>query len=63
MAEQIQNKDIQELKKAIETLVLIELCKRKATRPQIRDIMGGISNNTISKVNVAINGRNKNGQV
>jgi hypothetical protein len=43
-----------ELKKSIDLLVLIELIKSGATRDQIRDVMGGIGNNTLAKVRAAL---------
>lgn len=43
-----------ELKKSIDLLVVIELCKGGATREQIREVMGGINNNQLAKVRAAL---------
>lgn len=41
---------IKSVKKSLDTLILIELCKAGATYPQIREIMGAADNNVISKI-------------
>ena len=45
-----------EIKKSLDLLILIELCKTKADRNQIREILGKADNNLISKINVLIKG-------
>jgi len=48
------NTTLAELKKSIDLLVLIELCKSRATRDQIRDVMGSINNTTLAKVRASL---------
>jgi hypothetical protein len=43
-----------ELKKSIDLLVLIELCKSGATRDQIREVMGSVNNTNLAKVRAAL---------
>lgn len=43
-----------ELKRSVDLLVLIELCKSGATRDQIREVMGSINNTTLAKVRAAL---------
>lgn len=43
-----------ELKRSINLLVLIELCKSGATRDQIREVMGSVNNTTLAKVRTAL---------
>lgn len=45
-----------EIKKSLDLLILIELCKTKADRNQIRGILGKADNNLISKINMLIKG-------
>lgn len=45
---------LSELKRSVDLLVLIELCKSGATRDQIREVMGSINNNTLAKVRAAL---------
>ncbi len=42
---------LEALKKSVDTLVLIELCKAGATRDQARETLGGISNESFAKIN------------
>lgn len=46
--------DLTDVRKSIDRLALIELCKSGATRTEIRDIMGGVDNNLLSKINKAL---------
>ena len=50
---------IDDLRKSIDLLVLIELCKMGANRDQARDILGALDNNTFSKVSL-VSKRRKN---
>jgi hypothetical protein len=59
VAEQKQANDLQALKKSLDLLILIELCKSGASYPQIREVMGTADNNTISKVKKAISNNKK----
>jgi hypothetical protein len=43
-----------ELKRSVDLLVLIELCKSGATRDQIREVMGSINNTNLAKVRAAL---------
>ena len=43
-----------ELKKSIDLLILIELCKGGANRNQVREIMGTADNNLVAKVRSAL---------
>lgn len=49
-----EDNTIEGLKKSIDLLVLIELCKGGATRDQIREVMGSINNTTLAKVRAAL---------
>jgi hypothetical protein len=53
------NKPIENLKKSIDLLILIEICKAGATRNQAREIIGSLDNNIFSKVS-SVFGGNKN---
>lgn len=55
MSSKNQQNDLLVLKKSIDLLILIELCKRKANYAQIRSLMGAADNNLISKVNNVVN--------
>ncbi len=46
--------ELADVKKSIDRLALIELCKSGATRAEIRDVMGGVDNNLLSKINKAL---------
>lgn len=43
------------LKKSIDSLILIELCKSEATRDQARQLLGTLDNNLFSKVSSIFN--------
>lgn len=43
------------IKKSIDVLVLIELCKAGVTRNQARELLGTLGNNTFSKFNSIFN--------
>lgn len=49
----------QKIQEKLDTLILIELLKRGATRDQVRKVLGAISNETFAKVN-AIFKKNQN---
>lgn len=60
MTNQTNNKNsIDEIKKSIDRLSIIELVKSGATRDQIRDIIGPISNNYLATVRKAIKNKQK----
>lgn len=44
---------LEDVKKAIDRLALIELCKAGATTQQIRDVVGPVDNNLVSKIRKA----------
>jgi len=46
---------IDSIKNAVDTLILIELCKLGATRDQARKVLGGVSNETYAKINTLFN--------
>lgn len=46
--------ELAEIKKSVDRLALIELCKGGATRDEIRDVMGKVDNNLLSKINKAL---------
>lgn len=46
--------DLTDVKKSIDRLALIELCKGGATYTEIRDVMGKVDNNFLSKINKAL---------
>ncbi|HMR73197.1 MAG TPA: hypothetical protein PKD68_04290 [Candidatus Saccharibacteria bacterium] len=46
--------ELNDVKKSIDRLAIIELCKSGAARTEIRDVMGGIDNNLLSKINKAL---------
>lgn len=46
------------IKKSLDTLILIELCKSGATRDQARTLFGNLDNNMFSKINT-IFGKNR----
>ena len=48
------DKGISEVKKSIDLLILIELCKAGAGRDQIRAIMGSLDNNQFTKVKSSV---------
>lgn len=59
----MDNKDlmikVDALKDSVDTLILIELCKQGATRDQARKVLGGMRNETFSKLNTVFNGKTK----
>ena len=56
------DKIIINLKKSIDTLILLELCKLGAGAKEIRNILGSLDNNQFSAINTAIKGGKKHGQ-
>ncbi len=44
---------LEDVKKAIDRLALIEFCKAGATNQQIRDVVGSVDNNLVSKIRKA----------
>lgn len=46
--------ELADVKKSIDRLALIELCKSGATRTEIRNVMGKVDNNLLSKINKAL---------
>ena len=44
---------LDDVRKSIDRLALIELCKAGATTQQIRDVFGSIDNNLVSKIRKA----------
>lgn len=57
MAAQKKNNEIslEDVKKSIDRLAIIELVKSGAKREQIREVMGSIDNNQLSKIKKAVN--------
>jgi uncharacterized protein YerC len=57
MANHDKSSDItlEDVKKSIDRLTIIELVKSGATRDQIREVMGSINNIQLSKIKRAIN--------
>lgn len=49
---------VDQLKAAIDVLILIELCKAGAKREDARAILGSLSNNTFAQVNKIVNPKN-----
>ena len=47
------------LKNSVDMLILIELCRLKAKRSQVRDILGSLDNNAFSKINKIFNNQNE----
>ncbi len=54
-------KTLNNLKKSIDTLILLELCKLGAGAKEIRNILGGLDNNQFSAINAAIKGGKQHG--
>ena len=52
-------KVLSSVKKAIDSLILIELCKSGATRDQARQLLGGLDNNMFSKISIIFNKNKK----
>lgn len=48
---------MEQVKKSIDRLALIELCKAGASNIQIREIFGKIDNNTMTKIRKAVHGK------
>lgn len=48
-----------DLKKSIDTLILLELCKLGAGAKEIRKILGKLDNNLFSAINAVIKGGRK----
>ncbi len=47
------------LKNSVDTLILIELCKLKVKRDEVRAILGSLDNNLFSKINKVFNKHNE----
>lgn len=45
---------LEDVRKVVDRLAIIELIKAGATRSQVREAMGSISNETFSKINQAL---------
>lgn len=43
-----------QIKKTVEVLLLLELCKSGATRDEARAVLGGFSNELFAKVNAVV---------
>ncbi len=54
-------KILNNLKKSVDTLILLELCKVGAEAKEIRNILGSLDNNQFSAINSAIKGGKKHG--
>lgn len=56
MASQKKNSvvTLEEVKKSIDRLTIIELVKSGAKREQIREVMGSLDNNQLSKIKKAV---------
>lgn len=56
MANQKKNSEItlEDVKKSIDRLAIIELVKSGAKREQIREVMGSLDNNQLSKIKKAV---------
>lgn len=54
-------KAINNLKKSIDTLLLLELCKLGAGAKEIRNVLGSLDNNQFSAINAAIKGGKQDG--
>jgi hypothetical protein len=52
-------KVLSSIKKTIDSLILIELCKSGATRDQVRQLLGGLDNNLFSKISSIFNKNKK----
>lgn len=50
---------LKDLKKSIDSLVLMEICKSGATRDQARQLLGGLDNNLFSKISIIFNKNKK----
>lgn len=50
---------INDLKKSIDILIMIELCKLGATRDQSRTLLGKLDNNLFSKINMVVASKEK----
>ena len=46
---------VDQLKKSVDILILIELCKRGTKRDDVREVFGSLDNNLFAKVNKIIN--------
>jgi len=46
---------LESIKKSVDTLILIEICKIGASREQARKALGTLDNNAYSKINALIN--------
>lgn len=49
---------LEALRKSIDKLILIELCKNKVKRDQARAILGSFDNEQFARINMAINKQN-----
>ena len=54
-------KKLDSLKKSVDSLLLLELCKLGAGAKEIRNILGSLDNNQFSAINAAIKGGKKHG--
>lgn len=50
---------IDALKNSLDSLILIEFCKRGAKRDDVREVLGSLDNNLFSKINKIINGKSQ----
>lgn len=62
MAKPTNNDPQVQLKKSIDTLILIELVKAGATYDQIRKVVGSVDNNTIAPIKAAFSKKNGGAQ-
>lgn len=58
---EVTEKALSGLKKSVDTLLLLELCKLGAGAKEIRNILGSLDNNQFSAINAAIKGGKKHG--
>ena len=54
MSDQKREVTLEMLKKSVDTLILLELCKAGATYDQIRKVVGTVDNNTIAIIKAAV---------
>lgn len=53
---------IDQLKISVDTLILIEFCKLRAKRYDVREVFGTLDNNLFAKVNKIINPKESNNE-
>jgi hypothetical protein len=58
----MNDKIVASLKKSIDTLILLELCKLGAGAKEIRTILGSLDNNHFSAINAVVKRRKNHGQ-